>query len=181
MTMKTILNFIAALVLGSSVMWLAACEETSSSDTADTTTSTSDGSPTTTITPYDSVIDGTALACNGTAPTVSDTFTSELPADDETRDTNGTGLSAQRYNVSKTKYDPDIGNTPKRLAAIVDPVTPDGSAVDTSECREDQVHPFVFSHQGQVVGDYELGDGSADIGDPDNRDQIFVSLSLDNG
>jgi hypothetical protein len=177
MTMKTTLNFIAAAALGMSVTSLTGCFDSSDPEAQDTTPT----APTTSILPADIVINGLGLACDATSPTVSETFTSALAVDDETRDPSGTGLSAQRYNISKTKWDPDINNTPKRLAEIVDPVTPDGSTVDTTDWRETQVHPMIVSHQAQVTGNYELGDGSADIGDPDNRDQIFVSLSLDNG
>ena len=42
-------------------------------------------------------------------------------------------------------------------------------------------HPIVISYGQQVVGEYELGDGSADIGDPTHRDALFVAKSLDNG
>ena len=42
-------------------------------------------------------------------------------------------------------------------------------------------HPIVVSYNEQVEGNYEMGDGSADIGDPTQRDALFFSISLDNG
>lgn len=45
----------------------------------------------------------------------------------------------------------------------------------------DVVHPILIAYNEQVMGDYEMGDGSADIGDPDHVDGVFVSVSLDNG
>jgi hypothetical protein len=76
------------------------------------------------------------------------------------------------------------GNNLKRLGAVVaaqkpdgsDPTDQDGSLLDIGD-----VHPIVVSYGEQVIGGFEGGDGSADIGDPDNVDDIFVSLSLDNG
>lgn len=44
-----------------------------------------------------------------------------------------------------------------------------------------KVHPIAVSYNEQIVGDYEMGDGSADIGDPNQRDAVFFSLSLDGG
>lgn len=42
-------------------------------------------------------------------------------------------------------------------------------------------HPIVVNYLQQVVGDYETGDGSADIGDYTHVDAVFVALSLNNG
>ena len=42
-------------------------------------------------------------------------------------------------------------------------------------------HPIVINYLQQVVGDYETGDGSADIGDPTHLDAVFVAVSTDNG
>jgi hypothetical protein len=44
-----------------------------------------------------------------------------------------------------------------------------------------KVHPVLISYNEQVKGTYEMGDGSADIGDPSHVDGVFVSISLDNG
>jgi hypothetical protein len=51
-----------------------------------------------------------------------------------------------------------------------------------------QYHPIVISYLQEVVydataadGGYEMGDGSADIGDPNQRDAVFFATSLDNG
>ncbi len=80
----------------------------------------------------------------------------------------------------------NAANNLKRLSAVVIAETPNGT-----EATEDDgtgnlvpigdVHPLIVSYGEQVIGGYEGGDGSADIGDPDNIDDIFVSLSLDNG
>ena len=44
-----------------------------------------------------------------------------------------------------------------------------------------KAHPLLINYNEQVLGTYEMGDGSADIGDPTHVDGVFVSVSLDNG
>ena len=171
MTMKTTFNFIAAVALGMSVTWLSGCFESSDPVAQDTTPT----GPTTSIQPADIVIDGGALACTAVSPTVPEGFTSVPPVNDPDDDVSGTV-----WNISDTPNHPNISNTPKRLAITVPPTLPTGETpVDWT--GEAEVHPLLVSYQEQVMGDYELGDGSADIGDPDNIDEIFVSMSLDNG
>ncbi len=44
-----------------------------------------------------------------------------------------------------------------------------------------EYHPLLMSYTQQIVGSYEMGDGSADIGDPTHVDGVFVGFSMDNG
>ena len=171
--MKTIFNFIAATVLGMSVVWLTGCP--TSSDPVPTPENETPAGPTTSIPPASVVISGNGLACDTVSPYVSDGFTSTPPenvSDDE--------IDGTVWKISDTPNHPNIGNNPKRLAITVDPALPTGEAPE-EWTGEAQVHPLLVSYAEQVIGDYELGDGSADIGDLDNIDEIFVSLSLDNG
>lgn len=72
----------------------------------------------------------------------------------------------------------------KRLSMVVPETTADGTL--TGALNDDgnvtKNHPIAVIYLEYVVGsDYEMGDGSADIGDPENLDQVKVSLSRDNG
>ena len=190
MTMKTILNFIAAMALGSSVLWLSGCF--TSSDTEKYVTSTGFGeTPTSDILPHDPAVNGSALFCDSAPVYLEGDDDLQAPAvpDPENPDDEVTGIP--RWNISKTPDEPNIGNNVKRLSIAVKPMTPGGDTYDPAADPEDplyiylgddtQVHPIVVSYSGQVIGDYSLGEGSADIGDPDNIDEIFVAWSLDNG
>ncbi|MEN8250513.1 MAG: DUF5011 domain-containing protein [Bacteroidota bacterium] len=90
-----------------------------------------------------------------------------------------------KRNVSSTstsdpnRHNPTSHNTPEMLGALVVPTLPSGE-VDTN-ITEPFVHPILVSYNQQIVGDYEMGDGSADIGDPEHVDGVFVALSLNNG
>lgn len=88
----------------------------------------------------------------------------------------------QRINISKDALNhqeqPNAQNTFKSMIAVVESTSADGSLVDEGATL---THPLIASYAEQVIGDYELGDGSADIGDPTHVDDIFVSLSLDSG
>lgn len=68
-----------------------------------------------------------------------------------------------------------LANTMKQLSAVVDGIDTSGAATG------EQVHPLLVTYLQQVKGDYETGDGSADIGDPYHVDGVFSGLSLDNG
>jgi len=190
MTMKTIFNFIAASILGMSVLWLTGCPTSSDPEVYAEDDSSSFGeTPTADIPPYDPVINGSDLYCTGSLQQVSAGFTLTPPAapDPDDPDSDATGIT--RWNISKTPEEPNIGNSVKRLALAVSPMTSGGDSYQASdpnvanywESRDEKVHPMVVSYSGQVIGDYSLGEGSADIGDPDNVDDIFVALSLDNG
>ena len=189
MTMKTILNFIAAVALGSSVMWLSACF-TSSDDPPSLTAAEGFGeTPTSQIDPYDPVINGSALFCNSDLQQVDAGFTITAPPTPDPNDPDADVTGIPRWNISKTPDEPNITNTVKRLAIAVEPAMPDGSLYSELPAddenawtsRDSLVHPMVVSYSGQVLGGYTLGEGSADIGDPNHVDDIFVALSLDNG
>ena len=129
-------------------------------------------------------VDGDKLYCDAVAP-ASDTASGLYP---EAPD------SIAKHNVS---HDPtntgdatnpaswnnhNSGNVVKRMSAIVLSQSPSGEPVlDPDTQAQYDVHPLIVSYGEQVIGDYEAGDGSADIGDPYNVDDIFVSMSLDNG
>ncbi len=88
------------------------------------------------------------------------------------------------YNVSATdpsdpaRLNPNAANTLVRMGIVTIPST---SASGEVNATAEKVHPLLISYAEQVVGSYELGDGSADIGDPYHWDDIFVSLSRDDG
>ena len=124
-------------------------------------------------------IAGDQLKCGRTTPAVlvdgfnpaDPTAVASLPAD----------LPIQRINISKdtvddSKVQPNAQNTLKRMTPVVSSAAADGTLTGAG-----YVHPLIVSYAEQVVGPYELGDGSADIGDPYTADDIFTSLSLDNG
>ena len=133
-----------------------------------------------TVPPATSTIEGDQLKCGRTTPAVLvDGYNPDdasavvsLPAD----------LPIQRINISKDadnhQEQPNAQNTLKRMNTVVASTAADGTL--TGELT-DYVHPLIVSYAEQVVGPYELGDGSADIGDPNTADDIFTSLSLDNG
>jgi hypothetical protein len=88
----------------------------------------------------------------------------------------------RKVNVSANATDDDARingnghNTIESLGEVVAARSANGTLIDGVS-----VHPVVVSYNEQVVGDYEMGDGSADIGDPEHRDAVFFSMSLDNG
>jgi len=135
-------------------------------------------------------VSGTGLACDSVAP-LATTDASVLRVSDPAADDDNLGIA--KHNVS---YQVEMGdvtnqgswnnhnaaNNLKRLSAIVPGQTPDGEvAVDDEGVAIGDVHPLLVSYGEQVIGAFEGGDGSADVGDPDNIDDIFVSLSMDNG
>lgn len=84
-----------------------------------------------------------------------------------------------KKNVSDNQSNANAQNRLVRLSTVITPVAADGNTSGTT--LEATVHPLVVSYAEQVIGDYELGDGSADIGDPYHVDDIFVSYSRDDG
>lgn len=120
---------------------------------------------------------GTSLNCETAAPT------STLAAGLFVEEPDSTPpMNLSRDTVSNSELHPNAGNVLKRLTAIVPGQTPDGSvAVDDLGAPIGDVHPILVSYAEQVIGAYELGDGSADIGDPTTLDDVFTSLSMDNG
>ena len=132
---------------------------------------------------------GSSLVCDAVNVTAGSTIASGLivadPAPDSTpainisREEAKTGLAASEER-------PNAGNNLKRLAVIVPGQDPQGIQVPIDDgtgtlVTGGEVRPLIVSYAEQVVGDYELGDGSADIGDPTQLDDMFTSLSLDNG
>lgn len=97
-------------------------------------------------------------------------------------------MNISKDTVSNSELHPNAGNVMKRLTAIVPGQTPDGTEATVDDGTGTNtlvpvglVHPILVSYAEQVIGAYELGDGSADIGDPTTLDDVFTSLSMDNG
>ena len=147
---------------------------------------------TTPIEPAPLAVLGTSLACD----TITKAAISTVAASLEVADPD----SIQAINISHqaaqtdpaeplleaSDLRPNAGNNLKRLTAVVPGQTPDGSVATVDDgtgtlVPVGEVHPLIVSYAEQVVGDYELGDGSADIGDPTQLDDMFTSLSMDNG
>ena len=129
---------------------------------------------------------GTALKCDA-----ADSGVSTLAADQEVDPVLGVN-SIPSYNISKEAAKVDLAaserrvnaqNNLKRLAPVVPGVTSAGVAAleEDGITPMGDVHPIIISYAEQVIGEYELGDGSADIGDPNQIDDIFASLSMDRG
>lgn len=79
-------------------------------------------------------------------------------------------------DLSYNGEDPTSHNSLERIGFTVPAKDANGTFIsDTS------FHPIIVSYGQQVVGDFEMGDGSADIGDPTHRDALFFAKSLDNG
>ncbi len=121
------------------------------------------------------VIDGGDLDCISPDSGESDRAGTLIANDHVTKanvSKEGDGIYPQpHYERSNAK------NILKRLGAVVPTTSADGNITDESV----KVHPILVGYAEQVIGDYAMNDGSADIGDPYHVDDIFVSLSLDNG
>ena len=122
---------------------------------------------------------GTTLACDDPNILTSNTAASyavdgpdSIPTSNVSRE-GGDPIPASALNAN-------AGNNIKRLSAPVTPMLANGD-VDADYEGEPMVHPILVSYTEQVLGTYELGDGSADIGDPSHVDDPFVSVSLNNG
>jgi hypothetical protein len=138
------------------------------------------------VTPIDSsdAIEGTGLACS---PSNTDDNASNDVSDDANESMAGEPF---KKNVSSTYDDIDSRklqtshNTPEMLDMVMVATAADGTP--TGELDDDgnatKYHPIAVSYLQHVEGsDYEMGDGSADIGDPNNVDEVIVSLTRDNG
>ena len=88
---------------------------------------------------------------------------------------------ASRDQATSSELNGNANNTIKRLTAVVSAQDPSPALVLDGDEAEIPVRPIVMSYAEQVIGPYALGDGSADIGDPTQIDDMFVSLSMDNG
>jgi len=117
------------------------------------------------------VISGTSLYCDShIVVDLNDSAT-------QTADLYGDANKTIKQNISKDPLNPNAQN---RLRSITAEAIPSTSS-DGTLTGEGDVYPILVSYAEQVEGDYELGDGSADVGDPAHVDDIFVSLSRDNG
>ncbi|MBT8438339.1 MAG: hypothetical protein KJO91_01340, partial [Gammaproteobacteria bacterium] len=142
---------------------------------------------------------GSSLFCDttkvNTGSTVASTLKVEMPdgiqainissneADDSTNNHNAAN-NLERLSTTV------VAQTPTGAAAVVDD-GPDGIPDTGDEVAIGDVHPLIVSYGEQVLCDpaklpvgqvcNEGGDGSADIADPNHVDDIFTSLSLDNG
>lgn len=138
---------------------------------------------------------GTKLACGKTLPLVtSDIAATLFPEAPDSIPTFNVSREQETLEVADSHERPNIKNSILRLTSVVEPQLPDGSRIDVSLDEwtgEDYVHPVLVGYTEQVFCDaanlpagqtcYELGDGSADIGDPFHIDDPYVSISLDNG
>jgi len=193
--MKTILNFIAAVALGSSVLWLSGCF-TSSDDPV--TTSGGGGTIVLDDPNPPPVITGTALYCDTTIVTTDTAAGYSVDGPDSITSYNVSKETAGRTSDQPSELRANANNTINRMSAVVDPMSgsEDGVPVliditDEAWTGEDKVHPILVSYTEQVYCDpsnlwgdqtcYEMGDGSADIGDPNHVDDAYVSYSFDNG
>jgi hypothetical protein len=121
------------------------------------------------------VVTGTTLKCDSVAPL------STAPILEVETPNSIQAINISRDAVDESHLKPNTQNTIKRLSTIVDAQTPSGDLALDADGLEFEVHPILITYAEQVVGGYELGDGSADIGDPNQLDDIFASLSMDNG
>ena len=156
-----------------------------------------------TVTTTDGVVSGEEAKAHftmtmfGPQPPISK-ITGSLACDLDARDELSISTDAKDFNASQTlhrkvssKSTEDVNrengtshNTLKRLSVVVDERTSDGSLTlseDNVTLSGVQVHPLAVAYLQQIKGDYEMGDGSADIGDPDQVDGVFFAISLDNG
>ena len=140
----------------------------------DPTTTTSGGDTFLPEEPAPINVTGSSLFCNTGAPPTSTIAASYVAEQAD---------NPPDSNISKDPLNHNAGNNLKRLETVVVVAEdPAGEPVlDPVTNAEFEVHPIIVSFGEQVIGGYEGGDGSADIGDPDNIDDIFASLSLDNG
>ena len=136
-------------------------------------------------------VSGTALACDSEAPLATvDASTLKAEAPDSIKAIN-ISWEADSATYTGSWNNHNAANNLKRLSTVVTAQNTDGTEAydegpDGIPGNEDDVaigdvRPLIVSYGEQVIGDYEPGDGSADVGDPDNIDDIFTSLSLDNG
>ena len=107
--------------------------------------------------------DGRTLACDEAVKTNEDAYSADDAALFSASETLTRNISSDS-NTSNGRINGNSHNSFGRLNAVYG-----------------NTHPIVVSYNEQVVGNYEMGDGSADIGDPNQRDALFFSISLDNG
>lgn len=141
-----------------------------------------DDSTSTTLQPLtsDPTITSTALVCDGVFTVLADV--AENNESNVTVAVNVSGKTDAGEDDDFYRQKPNAANTLVRMmGVIVDAKTAGGAVPVAGTTIEAKVHPMLMSYAEQVVGDYELGDGSADVGDPTHVDEIFASLSRDDG
>ena len=106
------------------------------------------------------------------------TVASTMTADDHVLKANISREGAEIYPQPSYERS-NAHNILRKLDVTVAPTTADGNVSDVA--TTEYVHPIVVAYAEQVIGDYAMNDGSADIGDPYHIDDIFVSTSLDGG
>ncbi|MDD5202716.1 MAG: choice-of-anchor O protein [Sulfurimonas sp.] len=125
-------------------------------------------------------LSGTTLACDSTAEASYNVVDISGVAD-AAADFNAS--QTLKRNVSATSTEDAArqnSNSHNSISSLENPVlarSANGELIDGIT----KARPIALSYNEQVVGEYEMGDGSADIGDPDQRDAVFFSLSLDGG
>jgi hypothetical protein len=124
------------------------------------------------------VLEGGKLKCDVAAPI----STAALLPVEEPNSIQGINVSREsKLGMAESELRPNAGNKIMRMSEIVTAQTPSGEIALDDDGLSFEAHPLLISYAEQVIGDYELGDGSADIGDPTHIDDMFVSLSMDNG
>lgn len=137
-----------------------------------TTTATTDSTVVSYPIPVTMSLLGTALACDGGDSGISmdaGDFNASQPVKRNISSTSD--QDANRKNSTSH-------NTMAKLTVISQARSANGDLVDEGNTS---YHPLLVNYIQQIVGDYEMGDGSADIGDPTHVDGVFIGTSLDNG
>ena len=127
-------------------------------------------------------VTGTDLKCDTPELTTSD-IASTLEVDPLIGVNSIPSYVVSKDDANSSQLMGNAGNNLKRMYPVVPSQTPDGTmpAPDKDGVAIGDVHPILISYAEQVTGSYALGDGSADIGDPEQVDDMFVSTSMDNG
>ena len=168
---------LAALTVAVSGALMSGCSSDSSSSGGGTTS----GLPVIVepTNPLSEVLKGTGLNCDATLlETTAVASTLAVVAPDSIPNSI---ISRDEFDESELKA--NAGNNIKRLSAVVAGQTPEGLVAYEEDgiTPIGDVHPVIVSYAEQVIGDYVLGDGSADLGDPTHIDDMFASISMDNG
>ena len=140
------------------------------------------GDSTTTLTPLTPnpvITASTDLVCDGVFDIVADV--ADYNVSDVNFSVNVSGKTDAGVDNETWRKSPNAANTLVRMSGVVTAAVTAGGADASATSLEPQVHPILISYAEQVIGDYEMGDGSADVGDPTHVDEIFVSLSRDDG
>ncbi|MBU0720287.1 hypothetical protein KJ877_02985 [bacterium] len=96
--------------------------------------------------------------------------------------TSDTAVAATKRAISSQGPDDiDRQNGTGRNTLVRFEMTTDMKTADGNVTEGVKVHPLLAVFEQQIVGGYEMGDGSADIGDPNQVHALYASYSLDNG